>query len=322
MEPLVLSTEGIPAREQFELWRGLGDRHLLSPAWEREGPSGVPFRGVMRVRQLGGTRFVDLRSEGHRIRPGAAAAAARAAADVCIVEQEIVGPASYTLGGRPLACRPGDLLVHSPDARLEEHEPRDWATHIWIIPRQRLLPLLPAGAGPSLHIPRRDGVAALAAAAAGALAGQADRLEPAAADAAVDGFCRLLAIAAGVAAGAVEGGREALRAAALERARRHVDRHLTDPGLGSASAARAVGVSERQLQLLFERTGESFGRHLLRRRLEEVCAALARPGAGPVTDLALAWGFGSLTAFYRAFHRAYGVPPGELRAASARRAPA
>ena len=32
MEPLVLSTEGIPAREQFELWRGLGDRHLLSPA--------------------------------------------------------------------------------------------------------------------------------------------------------------------------------------------------------------------------------------------------------------------------------------------------
>ena len=85
----------------------------------------MPFRGVMRVRQLGGTRFVDLRSEGHRIRPGAAAAAARAAADVCIVEQEIVGPASYTLGGRPLACRPGDLLVHSPDARLEEHEPRD-----------------------------------------------------------------------------------------------------------------------------------------------------------------------------------------------------
>ena len=164
-------------------------------------------------------------------------------------------------------------------------------------------------------------MAALAAAAAGALAGQADRLEPAAADAAVDGFCRLLAIAASVAAGTVEGGREALRAAALERARRHVDRHLTDPGLGSASAARAVGVSERQLQLLFERTGESFGRHLLRRRLEEVCAALARPGAGPVTDLALAWGFGSLTAFYRAFHRAYGVAPGELRAASGRRAP-
>src|SRR4051794_35800949 len=91
--PGALHGRGVPAREQFELWRGLGDRHLLSPAWEREGPSGVPFRGVMRVRQLGGTRFVDLRSEGHRIRPGAAAAA-RAAADVCIVEQEIVGPAS------------------------------------------------------------------------------------------------------------------------------------------------------------------------------------------------------------------------------------
>ena len=56
-------------------------------------------------------------------------------------------------------------------------------------------PLLPAGCGPSVHIPRRDGPAILATSAAEALASQADRLgEPAVAEAVLDSFCRLLAV--------------------------------------------------------------------------------------------------------------------------------
>ena len=64
-------------------------------------------------------------------------------------------------------------------------------------------------------------------------------------------------------------GAATLRAAALERAKRYVDLHLADPELGSAAVARAVGVSERQLQRLFELQGESFARHVARRRLEK-----------------------------------------------------
>ena len=36
------------------------------------------------------------------------------AADVCIVEQEIVGPSRYEIGQRSLTCQPGDLLILSP----------------------------------------------------------------------------------------------------------------------------------------------------------------------------------------------------------------
>ena len=282
MEPLVLSTEGIPAREQLELWRGLGDRLISCP---RRGSARSVGRAVPR-RHAGPAarraRFVDLRSEGHRIRPGAAAAAARATADVCIVEQEIVGPASYTLGGRPLACRPGDLWSTRPTPGLEEHEPsRLGHAHLDHPAAAASLPLLPGrGRGPSLHIPptrrgggargrrgRGPGRAGGPARARGRRAARR-RLLPPARD---RGRRR---------PGAVEGGREALRAAALERARRHVDRHLTTPCLGSASAARAVGVSERQLQLLFERTGESSAATCCR-RLEEVCAALVQAGRRP-----------------------------------------
>ena len=306
----------MPEREQWEFWRERGSRHLLSPGWERDGTSRAPFRGTMAIQQLGAVRFVDQRNEAHRIVAGRAGAM-RAAADVCIVEQEIVGPSRYQIGQRSLTCLPGDLLILTPEARFEEEGPGEWATRNWVIPRRQLAPLLPAGISASLHIPRRDGVATLAAMAAQALASQADRLEPRAAEAALDSFCRLLAIAAGVAAPSIEGGREALHAACLARARRHVDRHLAEANLTPERVAKAVGLSLRQLHRVFEPTGESFARYLLRRRLEEVRAALARPGAGPATDLALAWGFGSLTAFYRGFQQAYGGAPGELRAALA-----
>jgi len=84
MQRLVFSTAGVPEREQFERWRELGERHLLSPRWERGGPSGAPFHGAMTVRQLGEARFVDLRSQPHRVLSGQAEAA-RAAAGVCVV---------------------------------------------------------------------------------------------------------------------------------------------------------------------------------------------------------------------------------------------
>src|SRR3954452_13026597 len=119
MQPPVLSTEVVPEREQGEIWRELGFRPLLSPGWERDGTSRSPFRGTMTVQQLGAVRFVDQRNEAHRV-VAALATAVRAAADVCIVEQEIAGPSRYQIGRRSLVCQPGDLLILSPEARFEE----------------------------------------------------------------------------------------------------------------------------------------------------------------------------------------------------------
>src|SRR3954471_9087929 len=239
MRRLVFSTDDVPERERFERWRELGARQLAGVRWE-PGPVATPFRGALALTRLGAAALVELRSDGHRAARGGSAADG----EVCVVEQQAAVPSRYLAAPRPLACGPGDLLVHTPEARFEEDGPGDWATRLWLVPWRRLLPLLPAGAGPTLHVPHRDGAAALAAMTGDALAGQAAHLEPAAADAAIDSFCRLLAVAAGVAPGAVEGGREALRAAALERARQYVDAHLADPDLSAVGVARAVGVSE------------------------------------------------------------------------------
>jgi AraC-like DNA-binding protein len=105
-----------------------------------------------------------------------------------------------------------------------------------------------------------------------------------------------------------------VRANRVTQAKRHIDRHLADPGLSPANVAAALGISVRTLHLAFETAGVSFGRHVVRRRLEECRAALLADHTSAVSDIAFAWGFGSLSSFYRAFQAAFGVSPGALRA--------
>jgi AraC-like DNA-binding protein len=91
--------------------------------------------------------------------------------------------------------------------------------------------------------------------------------------------------------------------------------HLSEPDLTAARVAAAMKISVRQLHLLFEPTGTSFAEHVLDRRLEECRAILEGPSsrARSVTDIAFAWGFNSLSSFYRAFGQRFGVSPGMVR---------
>jgi AraC-like DNA-binding protein len=74
----------------------------------------------------------------------------------------------------------------------------------------------------------------------------------------------------------------------------------------------------RQLHRAFEPTGTSFARRVLERRLAACRAELASPAAAgrTVADVAFGCGFDNLVTFYRAFRRAYGCTPGEVRPAA------
>jgi len=128
-----------------------------------------------------------------------------------------------------------------------------------------------------------------------------------------DTLGRLVGIALGA---APDEQRDALREGKLAEIRRYIDVHLADPDLSPATAAAAMRMSPRTLHALFEPTGVTFGRHVSFRRLEECKAALLGNPLRPVTDIAFAWGFGSLAGFYRAFQAAFGMSPGDMRAAA------
>jgi AraC-like DNA-binding protein len=96
-------------------------------------------------------------------------------------------------------------------------------------------------------------------------------------------------------------------------ARAYIAEHLSDPGLGAARVAAAIGISERQLSRVFAADGISVPRHILSCRLDLARALLARPDAGPVSDVAARCGFTSPAYFSHVFRERFGVRASELR---------
>jgi len=109
-----------------------------------------------------------------------------------------------------------------------------------------------------------------------------------------------------------------LAAARLVEAKRIIAQHLTEPDLTPAKVASAMGISVRQLHLLFEPIGITFGQHLMRSRIELSRRALLHSASQhrTIADIAFACGFHNLTTFYRAFRQVFNATPRELRKGS------
>ena len=100
-------------------------------------------------------------------------------------------------------------------------------------------------------------------------------------------------------------------------AKSFIEDHLTDPALGAAWIASAVGISERQLSRVFAADGTSIPRHILHRRLRLAHALLAEPACGgdrdAVADIAARCGFTSAAHFSHAFAGYFGRRASEVR---------
>lgn len=101
----------------------------------------------------------------------------------------------------------------------------------------------------------------------------------------------------------------------LQAARAFIENNLTWCELSPATVAQALGISVRQLHLLFEPMGTTFSRYVLARRLERSRVALAGEPDRKVIDIALACGIESSSVFYRSFRDAFGMNPTAYRRA-------
>lgn len=107
--------------------------------------------------------------------------------------------------------------------------------------------------------------------------------------------------------------REAIRVGRLSLARRLIARHLSQSGLSPSWVAESLGISVRHLHALFEPTGASFSQTVTALRVERSRRLLNNTPQRPVSQIAVACGFDSLATFYRAFHAALGMSPGDFR---------
>lgn len=108
--------------------------------------------------------------------------------------------------------------------------------------------------------------------------------------------------------------REALK----DRIRGYVAQHLRDPELSVEQIAVALNCSKRHLYNAFTDEDQTLASHIQNLRLEACVRELQHPMAQtrPITDIALSWGFNSLSHFSRVFREHTGKSPSEFRAAS------
>jgi AraC-like DNA-binding protein len=106
------------------------------------------------------------------------------------------------------------------------------------------------------------------------------------------------------------------RAALRYRLKAHIEAHLRDPDLSLAGAAAALGITPRYVNALLEGDDESFGRHVLSRRLQQCRRDLADPAQAhrQIGEIAFSWGFSDFAHFSRTFRRAFDMSPRDFRA--------
>jgi AraC-like DNA-binding protein len=307
-----ITTDDVPERERFDLWGDALFRNLAISAQPLPDAEG-PFRGRFSVRASGPLLNCSFDVDPFRATRQRREIAHRAWDSYWIVRDSSAG-GMHKIGGQECFSQTGDLIIGDTDAPVESIAAVRYTHELWVVPKALVDSHLPVHGRPSFtRLSNRNGVDALAASYLEALTRNWDSIPEAAMGPVTETLCRLIGVACGA---AVAEQPDAVRAGRLVEAKRHIDHHLADPDLSPASVSTALRVSVRTLHLLFEPTGTSFARHVLRRRLEECRAALLADPTRPVIDVAFAWGFANLSTFYRAFQVAFGMPPGDLRAVS------
>lgn len=311
-------SELVPERDQFASWREACCQHVYAITPEREERGG--FRGAMRSRRLGGLDVVELQCEGHRVLRRSEDIA-HAESDTYYLYSQIGEAAWFLQEGRHVLAVRGDIVLADPNVPFSTGASGDFDFRIWRLPRRTLDDYLAhRGHLPMIHMRRGTPECALMSGCLGALAGDAEGLDPRIVVPVADHLVRLVAIAAGIAPELRDAGREAVRDAALRRVMEYAANNLSDPTLSPRHVAKRLGMSVRKLHMLFEPTGLSFSAWLLRRRLAQTCFLLANsPSAGRnLLEIAMSVGFNDLSTFHRAFRTEFGVTPGDYRSSASR----
>ncbi len=311
------STDEVAPEKRLDFWREQCRRHVLAFT-PGEVLDGALFRGEARGAAAGRFALLNIETNLERCRR-TASDADRDRSDAFLVRR-FRRPAVWRTAPQSapteLAFEPGDFCVAASDCLFEEIAPGGAAFLVLVVPRAALSPLIPGGRlSGSFRLAACAPLGSLLGAGLDAASAQRRMLPDVLIEAVLRNLCGLVALVCAASAEDAESGRHSPRASQLAAAKRHIDGNLADPDLTPSSVAAAVGVSLRQLHRLFEPTGTSFARYVLRQRLIRCRDAIAgATGTGrSVLDIAFGWGFSSMATFYRAFASEFGGAPAALR---------
>ena len=310
------STDSLPAHQRFAHWREVRAEKIYGVAIELDAEKRLAFQGRFSASPIGQAALVEMHASSYRVHRSEHAIANAPSDSLCIYQQ--LGNASWFETGwrTEFTIGAGELAISHSDLPYRTVPTTETGFHLRIvkIPFALCRPLIEKDIGltPRL-LPNAPGTNAMLRAYFRSFVEQAPSLDGEAAGAAVRTLAQLALIARGLATPGAEPSREAIRAAQLQVVYQLVDANLHRARLSTETAAAMLGISVRQLHLLFEPTGTTFARYVQGRRLEAARRLLADAGERTVLDISIDCGFDSLSTFYRAFRAAYGMSPGDYR---------
>lgn len=319
---LTFSTDDLRPHERFDYWCEVRARNLFGVTISLQQDARQHFQGRFTALPVGSATLSQMQASPYSVTRSASDISRASSDSLCIYQQ--TGGASWfsSRNGGEFVVQTGDIAIsHTDMPYLTRPLTADgFDLRILKIPLTGRDMHASSGAlhlAPSpLHNDPR--LAKVISAAVAALAAEATKNPEADCDLAVTHLAQLALLARGSVPAGSPDSRAALRFGFLQAAREILTRELHKPGLSPAIVAATLGISVRQLHVLFEPTGMSFSRTLNAMRLAEACRLLQSAPALTVTDIAHACGFDSIATFYRVFRSAHGMTPGDIRAAAIR----
>jgi AraC-like DNA-binding protein len=316
-----LSTEALPARDQYPFWSdAVCDVFVgLDCSRDGEGPFfGTVLRRLVELAPGESASLIHVASE-----PQSATRSARhirRSSDAWIMlVMQTQGPALLRQDDRSAALGPGDMVLFDSTRPYQFAFDRPFQQLVLKMPQRRLAARLPL---PALWLgcPLRAAapLGKVLAAHVSAVSAALETVDPAVRPGLIERTIDLVAFTfTGLLHGSAAAAGTARRALAA-RAMQFIDAHIDDAALSPARVAEALGISTGYLHRLFQAVGASVSGHIRERRLarcrEELASALH---AGErITEIALRWGFGDVAHFSRAFRLRYGLTPRDFRAAA------
>lgn len=102
------------------------------------------------------------------------------------------------------------------------------------------------------------------------------------------------------------------RSLSLHQVKGFIAQHLADPNLNPNMVAKAIGLSPRYINMLFDDESTSLMRYVLTRRLKHCYDDLSKAKYQRVSDVAFRWGFNDVSHFSRAFKQAFDATPTDI----------
>ncbi|RSZ44202.1 MULTISPECIES: AraC family transcriptional regulator [unclassified Variovorax] len=317
MATLNFSTDDLRPQDRFDHWCEARGRHMFGVTIELPRERRPAFEGRFQAVSIGDATVSNMRASSYQISRTSADIARVASQSLCIGLQ-VRGPGLIsTSRASGLQIREGDLVVNHSDLPYAGMPMRTDGFDFRML-RIPLTPdlLLGARADDLFAEPLAPATPFLRPLMATFHALTLRPSDAPDAGAEVTHAARLALLARGRLPPGLPESRAALRSGFLHAARGILARDLRQPELSPATIARELGISLRQVHVLFEPTGQSFARTLTSMRLGEASRMLSEAPERSVTDIAYLCGFDSIATFYRVFRAAYAMTPRDARAAA------